>query len=111
MEQVVIVPTGLEAFSVDPAFGSLVLPEQVEGDAVEHGKILRRMAGAFAVEVFAEADVEHPVQFVFDAPVLADSAVQSRRIGLEAGDVIADFMLTFARGLVIPLRLDAHQPL
>ena len=74
-------------------------------------KFCAAVAGAFAAEVFAEADVEHPVQFVFDAPVLADRAVQPRRIGLEAGDVVADFTLDFARGLVIPFRLDTHQPL
>jgi hypothetical protein len=66
--------------------------EQVESDAIENGEVLRGVAGAFAVEVFAEADIEHPVQFVFDAPVLADGAVQSRGVGLEAGDVEADFL-------------------
>jgi hypothetical protein len=69
------------------------------------------MAGAFAVQVFAEAHVEHPVQFVFDAPVLADHRVQPRRIGPEAGDVVADFALGFARDLVIAFALDTHQPL
>ena len=32
--------------------------EQVEGDAVEYGEVLRRIAGAFAVEVFAEAHIQ-----------------------------------------------------
>ena len=36
--------------------------EQVEGDAVEYGEVLRGMACAFAIVVFAEADVERPVQ-------------------------------------------------
>ena len=51
------------------------------------------------------------MQLVFDAPVLANHAVQSRRIGLEAGDVIAGFALGLARRLVVALALDAHQPL
>jgi hypothetical protein len=42
--------------------------------------VLRRMACSFSVQVFAKAHVEHPMQFVFDAPVLANHAVQSRRI-------------------------------
>lgn len=39
------------------------------------------MSSAFAVEVFIEAHIQYPVQFVFDAPVLADHCVQLRRIG------------------------------
>jgi hypothetical protein len=36
----------------------------------------------FSVQVFAEADIEHPVQLVFDAPVLADHAAQQAASGL-----------------------------
>ena len=96
---------------MDAAFGSFVLFEHVEGDAGEDGIVLRRVTGAFAAEVLAEADIEHPVQFVFNAPVLADGCVQPRGIGLEAGDVVTDFVFAFARRLVITLGLDAHQPL
>jgi hypothetical protein len=60
---------------VDAALGSFVLFEQIEGDAVEYGKVLRRVTCAFAVEVLAQANIEHPMQFVFDAPVLANAAV------------------------------------
>ena len=69
-----MVPGGIEAFSLDSAFAGFILLEQIESDAVEHGEVLRGVAGAFAAEVFTEAYVEHPVQFVFDAPVLADHA-------------------------------------
>jgi len=44
-------------------------------------RILCGVALAFAAEVFAESDVEHPMQFVFNAPVLADDAVQLCGIG------------------------------
>ena len=84
MEQVVIVPASLEAFAFHPEFAGFFLLEQVERDAVEHGVVLCGMAGAFAVKVFSETDIEGPVQFVFDAPVLSDGAVQPRRVGLEA---------------------------
>jgi hypothetical protein len=50
VESVVIVPTGFEAFSVDAALGSLVLFGQIEGDAVEHGKVLCCVARAFAAD-------------------------------------------------------------
>jgi len=49
-QQVVVVPTGFEAFSVDDALGSLVLFGQIEGDAVEHGKVLCCVARAFAAD-------------------------------------------------------------
>jgi len=69
------------------------------------------MSGAFAVQVFAEAHVEHPMQFVFDAPVLADHRIEPRRIRLEAGDGVADCALDFAGYLVVPFALDTYQPL
>jgi len=105
------VPSGFEALSLDSAFGRFVVFEQIEGDSIEDGEVLCGVASAFAVRVFAEADVEHPVQVVFDAPVLADHGVQPRRIGAEAGDVVANLALGFACGLVVPFRLDAHQRL
>ena len=59
------------------------------GMSVEQAALLR--SGKLA-----EADIEHPVQFVFNAPVLADDGVQPRGIGLETGDVVTDFALDFA---------------
>ena len=91
--------------------GRFVLFEQIEGDSVEDGEVLCGVASAFAVQVFAEADVQHPVQFIFDPPVLADHSVQSRRIGTEAGDVVANLALDLAGGLVVPFRLATHQRL
>src|SRR5712692_9790407 len=55
-EQIGLIPGGFEPFPLDPAFGGFVLFEQVEGNTVEDGEVLRRMACAFAAEVFAEAD-------------------------------------------------------
>jgi hypothetical protein len=69
------------------------------------------VTSAFAVKVFAKTHIKHPVQFVFDPPVLADHRVQSRGIGSEAGDVVADLALGSTRRLVIALRLDTHQTL
>ena len=106
-----MVPGGLKPFAPGAAVQRFFLFEQVEGDAVEDREILGGVAGAFTVQVFAEADIEHPVQFVFDALVLADHRVQPRRVRPEAGDVVADFTLDFARRLMIALALDTHQPL
>lgn len=54
--------------AVHTSFRGFVLFDQVEGDAVEHGEVLRGIRGAFAVEIFARADIDHPVQLVLDAP-------------------------------------------
>ena len=94
---------------MDAALGGFVLFERIEGDAVEHREVLRGMAGAFAIQVLAEADIEHPMQFVLDAPVLATGCIQPLRIGPQAGDVVADFALCFAGGpprRVVTLGLD-----
>lgn len=106
-----MVPCGVEPFPLDSSFGGFVLFEDVECDAVEQGKVLRRVSGTLSAEVFAETDIQCPVQLVFDAPVLTDGAVQPRRVGLEAGDVVAGFALGFAGRLVAPLGLNAHQPM
>ena len=103
-------PTGFEAFAFDSELRGFVLSEQVEGDAVEGGKILRGMACALAIQVFAEADIQRPVEFVFDAPVLANGPVQPSGMGLEAGDMVAGLGFGFARCLVEAFCLDAHQP-
>ena len=72
MEHVSVVPSGLEALSFDAELACFVLSEQVKGDAVEDGEVLRGISGAFAVQVFAEADIECPVELVVDAPVVAN---------------------------------------
>jgi len=62
---------------VDPEFGSFVLFEQVEGKPVDEGEVLSSVAGTLAAQVFAEGDVEYPVEFVFDAPVLTNDLMEA----------------------------------
>ena len=85
--------------------------EDVEGDPIEEGEVLCGVACSFSTEVFSEADIECPMQFVFNAPVLADGLVEPSGIGFEAGDVEAGFGLCLARRLVVTLGPDAHQTL
>lgn len=106
-----MVPGGLQAFTVDAEFADFVLFEHIEGDACEDGVVLSGATGTFAAEILAEADIDYPVQLVFNAPVLADGCVQPRCVGLEAGDVITDFLFCFPRRLVIALGFDPHQSL
>ena len=58
-----MVPSSLQAFAVDAEFAGFVLFEQVESDAVEHREVLCGVPGAFAAEIFAEAHIQHPMQF------------------------------------------------
>ena len=58
--------------------------EDVEGDPVEGGEVLRGEPCSFSAKVLSEADVEHPMQLVFDAPAVSDGPVQPRRIGLSS---------------------------
>jgi hypothetical protein len=63
LSRIGVVPRCFEPFSLDSALGRFVLFEQVEGDAIEHGEVLSRVASAFAVKVFAKTHIQHPVQF------------------------------------------------
>jgi hypothetical protein len=71
-----VVPCCVESFSLDSSVGGLVVLEDVEGDAIEEGEVLRGVSCSFSAEVFAEADIEHPMQLVFNAPVLSDGPVE-----------------------------------
>jgi hypothetical protein len=75
LHQVIIVQTGFEALAFDSEPASFLLFEQIEGDSVEQREVLCGIAGAIAIQVFSEADIERPMQLVFDALVLADGPV------------------------------------
>jgi hypothetical protein len=102
-----VIPSSLQAFAVDTEFAGFVLSKQVQGDSVEQGEVLCGIGGPFSAGVFSEADIRYPVQFVLDAPVLANFAVQLLGSGFETGDVGTDLLLDFARSLVIPCRQPA----
>ncbi len=69
-----MVPSGFESFCFNSALEGCFLFEQVQRYAVEQREVLCCVACSFSVQVFVEAHIEHPVQFVFDSPVLADDA-------------------------------------
>ena len=77
MEQVVIVLASLEAFAFHPEFAGFFLLSRSSAMRLKHGVVLCGMAGAFAIKVFSKTDIEGPVQFVFDAPVLSDGAASA----------------------------------
>jgi hypothetical protein len=105
-----MVPGSFKPLSPDARLEGCFLFGQVQGHAVEQPEVLRRISGALRAQIRAQGHVEHPVELVFDAPVLADHIVQSLSTWLEAGDVIANPALGLASGFVVTLAFDAHQP-
>ena len=67
LKHVSIVPGGLLPLGsyTDPS--GLVATHKVEGNLAQQGQVARRGAIAHAAVVFAECDVEHPVQCVSTA--------------------------------------------
>ena len=89
-EEVGLVPAGLEALGLDPGLRRGVLVEEVEGDVAQDGEVLGGVAGPDAALVLAEGDVEHPVEAVLDAPVVADGAGEGVGVPGEAAEVVME---------------------
>ena len=105
-----MIPACFETFAMNAELGSFVLSEQVQSNTFEEGEILGRMFLPFAIQVFAETDIQSPMQFVFDAPVLAYRSVQLDGIRRETGDVIAGLSFRDPGSFVIALSLNPYQP-
>jgi hypothetical protein len=69
LEQVRLIPSSLEAFGLNTAFERGFLREQIEGHMAQDGEVLGRVTLAHARIIFAEGDIEYPVELVFDGPV------------------------------------------
>ena len=76
MGQEVVIPASQFSPGLDADAGFLGggLLEQVQRDVAHHRHVLRRVVLADTAFIFAEGDVEHPVQVVLDSPVAADGA-------------------------------------
>ena len=68
-EEVVIVPTGHFSAGFDSTLGFLVLPEQIEGEFSQGGKVLGRMVFANTAPIFVKGHIQDPMQAVFNAPM------------------------------------------
>ena len=82
------VPGQSFAFVLDAALRR-VLFEQVQGHFADQGQVLGSLVVTQLVVVFAEGDVELPVQGVFDGPVAAHKPVGLDRGKRPAADVVA----------------------
>lgn len=76
LKHVGFVPGGLLPLGPHTGLGGLVATHEVEGNLAQQGQVARRGAIAHATVVFAECDIEHPVQRVFHRPVRASHLTQ-----------------------------------
>ncbi len=66
-----MIPACVELFAPDASFFSFLSFEHIEGESAEGGEVFRRITSAGSALVLPEANIQHPVQFVFHAPVAA----------------------------------------
>ena len=84
-----VVPRGLLALAPQAGLSGVVGAGEVERDPAQAGEVARRPALADAAVVLGEADVQDPMQAVLH-PMLPDGPAEPRRIGLGAGQEVAD---------------------
>jgi len=67
-------PSGALSFAPDGNFGPCAL-EDVEGEFSDDGEVFRAVVLAISGPILVEADVEHPMHAVLDAPMGARAAL------------------------------------
>ena len=75
----------LRPFALEGDFGWLAL-EKIESGVTHQGEVEGSVAFGAAL-IFAEGDIELPVQIVLDAPMRAGGRKEDCRIGWQRGDV------------------------
>src|SRR3954467_3474172 len=68
----VVVPGGGFALALEAGFQRGVGTREVERNLAEQGQVPDRVALAYSTGIFAEPDVEHPVETVLDRPMASD---------------------------------------
>src|SRR5512144_36767 len=68
-QEVSLVPSAHEAFSLETDFGRLFLFEQMQGQAPQGSEVLIRIPLPDTTVIFPKGDVQDPVQTVFNPPV------------------------------------------
>src|SRR5438105_6427389 len=102
--EVRVIEGGPEAFGRQTAPDGALLAQEIERELAQAGQVLGAVPAPHRTGIFAEEHIEHPVQAILDVPVLADRLPQDRRLGRQAGEVIA--RVDGPLGARPPLRLD-----
>jgi hypothetical protein len=61
LEQVAVIPAGLEAFGFDPAPGRGLVLQERQRNAPQQGQVVGRVSRAHPALVLPEGDIERPV--------------------------------------------------
>lgn len=77
LEQVIFLPASLKLLGVDTSFGGLLLFEKIESDVAQDSQAFGSLIFANTATVFIQSDIQDPVQFVFDRPMLANHVQNS----------------------------------
>ena len=83
------------SFLRDGFHDARIVVEDVEDDPAQGSEVLRRVAHAGLVVVFAEGRVQYPVAAVPDAPVASYGVLEVFRILFSAAGTTASFTLPF----------------
>ena len=75
-----MVPARRETFVLDAELLGPLLFEEIKGDVVEDGEVLRRIAGPDPRLILVQGDVEDPVETIFDGPVAAHDSGEGRGV-------------------------------
>src|SRR3954468_22038165 len=93
LEHVGVVPGSLLAPAAEAGLGGPVSGDQVESDLAQESEVARSRPVAHAAVIFAEGDVQHPMQCVLNAPMSADRPDQDSGIIVAACEEVADLGL------------------
>src|SRR3954451_3769692 len=108
LEHVGVVPGSLLAPAAEAGLGGPVSGDQVESDLAQESEVARSRPVAHAAVIFAEGDVQHPMQRVLNAPMSADRPDQDSGIIVAACEEVADLGLDPAGAVDAPDRLDGQ---
>src|SRR3954447_12736423 len=108
LEHVGVVPGSLLAPATEAGLGAPVSGDQVESDLAKKSEVARSRPVAHSAVIFAEGDVQHPMQRVLNTPMPADRPDQDSGIIVAAGQEVADLGLDPAGAVDAPDRLDGQ---
>ena len=101
-----MVPAAAEAFAFDTNFACFLGFQQIQSNATEPGEVLGPVALANAAVVFAEVDIQRPMQAVFNTPVASDVIQQFGWI--VGGQTAVVWFDPFLGPVIVPMRAVNH---
>ena len=87
-EQVIIVPSSLQAPGTDITFGGLLILEQIQNDVAQDGQVFSGVILANSALIFPKGNVLNPMHLIFDFPMTAFGLQNRFRFGRQTGNEI-----------------------